>query len=66
MDGSYWRSLNPETLHEIAIECRGKFIAAGREHLQLVESHNDSQLLTPILKAVVTACTTAVAIAFAV
>lgn len=43
-----------ETLHEIGVEYREEFIAAGGEHLQLVESLNGSHLFTQMLRALVT------------
>jgi len=41
-----------ETIHEIASEYRDEFIAAGGEHLQLVESLNGSLTFIALLKSI--------------
>ncbi len=43
-----------ETLHEIGVEYREEFIAAGGEHLQLVESLNESLVFTRMLRELAT------------
>lgn len=43
-----------ETLHEIGVEYRDEFIAAGGAHLQLVESLNESLVFTRMLRALAT------------
>lgn len=42
-----------ETLYEIAEECKGEFIKAGGEHLQLVEGLNDSPIFISALKEII-------------
>ena len=47
-----------ETIHEIDVEYKEAFIAAGGEHLQLVESLNNSEHFVNMLKDLAVNCAT--------
>lgn len=49
-----------ETLYEIGVEYRAAFLMAGGEHLQLVESLNDSPIFIQALKNMVTETSTCI------